>query len=52
VEILGHYNPRTDPPTVSIDQEKALKWISQGAKPSEAVEGLLRKLGALGKDEA
>ena len=51
VEILGHYNPRTDPPTVSIDEEKALKWISQGAKPSEAVEGLLKTLAAREKDE-
>ena len=51
VDLLGHYNPRTDPPTVSIDQEKALKWIRQGAKPSEAVEGLLKNLGALERDE-
>ncbi len=51
VELLGHYNPRTDPPTVSIDEEKALKWISQGAKPSEAVEGLLKTLAAREKDE-
>ena len=47
VEQLGHYNPRTDPPTVSIDEEKALYWIRLGAQPSEAVEGMLKKLGTL-----
>ena len=51
VDLLGHYNPRTDPPTVSIDREKALKWIRQGAQPSEAVRGLLKNLEALERDE-
>jgi small subunit ribosomal protein S16 len=44
VDHLGHYNPRTDPPTIVIDEEKARKWISQGAKPSEAVERMLKNL--------
>ncbi|MCH8207051.1 MAG: 30S ribosomal protein S16 [Chloroflexi bacterium] len=44
VDHLGHYNPRTDPPTVVLDREKALKWISQGAQPSEAVQRMLDKL--------
>lgn len=43
VDHLGHYNPRTDPPTVVLDREKALKWISQGAQPSEAVQWMLDK---------
>ena len=47
VEQLGHYNPLTDPPTVVIDEEKALKWLRQGAQPSEAVERMLKKLGTL-----
>ncbi len=47
VDHLGHYNPRTDPPTIVIDEEKAVKWIKQGAKPSEAVEHMLKKVGAL-----
>jgi small subunit ribosomal protein S16 len=46
VDQIGHYNPRTDPPTVVIDREKAQKWISQGAQPSEAVERMLRNLEA------
>jgi small subunit ribosomal protein S16 len=47
VDQIGHYNPRTEPPTVSIDEEKALKWIRNGAKPSEAVERILKRLGTL-----
>ena len=41
VDHLGHYNPRTEPPTVVLDREKARKWISQGAQPSEAVQRML-----------
>lgn len=53
VDQIGHYNPRTDPPTIQIDEEKALKWIRQGAQPSEAVARMLKKLGTLDrvKDE-
>ena len=47
VEQLGHYDPLTDPPTVVIDEEKALKWIRQGAQPSEAVQRILNRLGKL-----
>ena len=51
VDHLGHYNPRTEPPTLSIDEEKALKWIRQGAQPTDSVKQLLRTLGALEKSE-
>lgn len=44
VDHLGHYNPRTEPPTVEIDEEKARKWISQGAQPTESVRQLLDSL--------
>ena len=47
VDYLGHYNPRTDPPTVVIDEEKALKWLRQGAQPTEAVRQMLSRLGTL-----
>ncbi len=47
VEQIGHVQPRTDPPTVVLDEEKALKWIRQGAQPSEAVERILKRLGTL-----
>jgi small subunit ribosomal protein S16 len=41
IETIGHYNPRTDPPTVEIDAERALYWLSVGAQPSAAVKRLL-----------
>ncbi len=47
VEQLGHYNPRTEPPTVVIDEERALKWLRQGAQPSDAVRQILTTLGTL-----
>ena len=46
VDYLGHYNPRTEPPTVVIDEEKARKWLSVGAKPSDAVQRIIDKMGA------
>ena len=52
VDHIGHYNPRTDPPTIVIDEEKALKWLRQGAQPSEAVERMLRNMGTLEKIKA
>ncbi len=51
VDQIGHYNPRTDPPTIQIDEDKALKWIRQGAQPSEAVAQMLKKLGTLDRVE-
>ena len=51
VDQIGHYNPRTDPPTIQIDEEKALKWIRQGAQPSDAVAQMLKKLGTLHRVE-
>ncbi|MDI6892433.1 MAG: 30S ribosomal protein S16 [Actinomycetota bacterium] len=42
IEVIGQYDPRTEPSSVEIDKEKALKWLSQGAQPSEAVEKLLK----------
>jgi small subunit ribosomal protein S16 len=42
---IGHYDPLTDPETVQIDKEQALKWLQQGAQPSPAVARLLSNLG-------
>lgn len=47
VEQVGHYNPRTDPPTIVVDEDKTLKWLRQGAQPSDAVKRVLRGLGTL-----
>ena len=49
IEIIGHYNPLTDPATVSIDEEKALKWLACGAQPTDTVRSLLGKLGIMDK---
>ena len=47
IEILGHYNPRTDPSTLNVDNDKAVKWLSQGAQPTDRVRKLLEISGAL-----
>ena len=49
VQQVGHYNPRTDPPTAVLDEEKVLKWLRHGAQPSEAVERILKRQGTLEK---
>ncbi len=49
VEIIGHYDTLTDPATVEIDEEKALKWLRDGAKSSPTVTSLLQKQGILDK---
>ncbi len=41
IEILGHYNPLTEPPTVSIDRAKVEAWIAKGAQPSNTVRKLM-----------
>jgi small subunit ribosomal protein S16 len=43
VEILGHYNPRTKPAVVEIQQERIAYWISKGARPSDSVRTLLAR---------
>lgn len=45
IEIIGHYNPRTEPATIVFDEEKARQWLGRGAKPTERVSILLGKAG-------
>ena len=45
IEILGYYNPKTEPADVKIDKEKATYWLGVGAKPSAIVRTLFRKQG-------
>ena len=47
IEILGYYNPMTDPPDVKLDDDKIYKWLDAGAEPTETVGQLLRKAGLL-----
>jgi small subunit ribosomal protein S16 len=41
IEILGHYNPLTEPPTIHIDRTRADDWIRKGAQPSNTVKRLM-----------
>ena len=45
IEEIGYYNPLTEPAEIKIDAEKAKKWISKGAQPTETVKSLLKKSG-------
>ena len=47
VEILGHYNPRSEPSVFEIDEEKARTWLSKGAQPTERIHKLLATKGLM-----
>ena len=47
IEHLGYYDPMKDPVEVKIDEEKVVKWLQQGAQPSEAARSLLKREGIL-----
>ncbi len=47
IEEIGYYNPRTDPATIDINEERALYWLGVGAQPSETVRSLLEKTGVM-----
>lgn len=49
IELVGTYNPLAEPAEVNIDEEKALKWLSDGAKPSDTVRDIFSKSGLLTK---
>ena len=51
LERLGHYDPMTDPADVFIDEEKTLKWLREGAQPSDTAKRLLSQNGILMKFE-
>ena len=44
IELLGQYNPLTDPAQIKIDMDKYKQWIEKGAQPSETVKSLVKKL--------
>ncbi len=47
IEILGHYNPRTDPVTFKVQEDRVLHWLSVGAQPTDSVRKLLQNMGML-----
>lgn len=51
IEILGHYNPITNPVEIEVNKEKALSWLAKGAQPSEPVKRLFKKAGVFSDEE-
>lgn len=49
IEEIGYYNPLTEPKTIKIDDEKAKKWLENGAKPTDVVERLFKLSGLVEK---
>jgi len=45
IEIVGFYNPRTEPATITIDEEKVFSWMKNGAKPTDSVLSLFKTAG-------
>lgn len=49
IEEIGYYDPMKNPAEVNINEEKAVKWLKDGAQPSETVRALLNKAGLIEK---
>jgi small subunit ribosomal protein S16 len=49
IEVVGYYDPMKKPATLQIDTDKAMKWLKNGAQPSDTTRSLLRKAGVLKK---
>lgn len=49
IEELGYYNPKTEPATVSLKEEEIMKWLNNGAQPTDTVRSLLSKAGIMTK---
>lgn len=49
IEMLGTYNPTVNPAQVTIKEEEVLKWLNNGAQPSDTVKNLLSKQGIIKK---
>jgi small subunit ribosomal protein S16 len=47
LDTIGHYNPRTEPVELAVDEAKARDWLSRGAQPSDTVRRLFRQAGIL-----
>ena len=51
LEILGFYNPRTEPSTIELHEDRVFDWMSKGAQPSESVEKIFKTAGTLERYE-
>jgi small subunit ribosomal protein S16 len=47
IDTIGHYNPRTEPIELSVDETKAKEWLAKGAQPSDTVARLFKQAGIL-----
>jgi small subunit ribosomal protein S16 len=45
IEIVGRYNPQTDPSTIDLDEAKIKDWMSKGAQPTQPVARLIKAAG-------
>ena len=52
IETIGTYNPTTEPAEIKIDEELALKWLGNGAEPTDTVRNIFKKQGILAKNHA
>ena len=52
IEILGQYNPREEPSLINVDNDKIVKWLSEGAQPTERVAKIIKISGAMEQYEA
>ncbi len=51
LEIVGFYNPRTEPATIRLKEDRVFHWLSNGAQPSDSVEKILKTMGTLERFE-
>ncbi|NMP24606.1 30S ribosomal protein S16 [Sulfobacillus harzensis] len=49
IEEIGYYDPTKEPAVIKIDEEKAIRWINNGAQPTDTARSLLRKTGVLNR---
>ncbi|MDO4500188.1 MAG: 30S ribosomal protein S16 [Erysipelotrichaceae bacterium] len=49
IEVVGNYDPRKNPAVINIDEEKALKWLNDGAAPTDTVRNILSTAGIMKK---
>ncbi|MBE6838649.1 MAG: 30S ribosomal protein S16 [Ruminococcus sp.] len=47
IEEIGYYDPTKEPTVIKVDEEKAKKWIANGAQPTDTVKGILKNKGVL-----
>ena len=51
LEILGFYNPRTEPATITVEEDRVFHWMKNGARPTESVEQVFKTAGVLDRWE-